>query len=246
MTNYTIEVKNLNRSFRLPHERRDSFKEKLFNFFRPSTCETIYAARDLTFSVPKGEFLGIIGDNGAGKSTLLKLLSGIIQPDSGEIKIQGRIAPFIELEVGFQQELTGRDNVFLYGALLGMTRNEMEERYDAIVRFAELERFMDQKVKNYSTGMKLRLGFAITSHADADLIFIDEVLAVGDASFQLKCYRLIDNFVSMGKTVLFVSHDTDQVKNVCSRALWIHRGRVNACGKSDEIVNRYNEETNNL
>ena len=178
-----LRVNNLHKSFRLPYENQNSIKGKLINFRRRG-YETQKVLKGVSFEVNKGDFFGIVGRNGSGKSTLLKLLAGIYTPNKGSVEVNGKLTPFIELGVGFNPELSGRDNVFLNGALLGFTRSEMEEKYDDIVAFAELERFMDQKLKNYSSGMQVRLAFSIAIRADADILVLDEVLAVGDEAFQ--------------------------------------------------------------
>jgi len=228
-----IELKNVTKTFQLPHERRNTLKDYVFNFWRPRTYETIKAADDISLSIYPGEFVGLIGPNGSGKSTLLKMIAGVLYPDSGEVIVRGpdgtghgRIAPFLELGVGFQYELSGRDNVFLYGAILGLTRRQVKERFAQIVAFAELERFMDQKVKNYSTGMQMRLAFAITVHVDADILLIDEALAVGDESFQKKCLERMAKLKSQGKTILLVSHNLERVRENCERIIEMRTGKI--------------------
>ena len=224
---FIIELKKVTKTFKLPHERRNSLKEHLFNFWRLRAYETIRAADDVSLSIQPGEFIGIIGPNGSGKSTLLKLIAGVLYPDTGEIAVRGRISPFLELGVGFQPELSGQDNVCLYAAILGLTKVQTRERYDQIVAFAELERFMDQKVKNYSTGMQMRLAFAITAHVDADILLVDEALAVGDESFQQKCLAKMNQLKLSGKTILFVSHDLERIKANCKKIIEMKAGRIN-------------------
>ncbi len=220
-----IELKNVTKTFKLPHERRNNLKDYLFNIFRPVTYETIKAADNISLAICPGEFVGLIGPNGSGKSTLLKLIAGVMYPDSGSIIVRGRISPFLELGVGFQPELSGKDNVYLYGAILGLTPKQARDRYQQIVAFAELERFVDQKVKNYSTGMQMRLAFAITAHVDADILLIDEALAVGDESFQRKCLAKMEQLKSQNKTILLVSHDLEQVRKGCQRIIELRSGK---------------------
>lgn len=241
MADIAIKVEHLTKKFKIPHERRDTLKEHFINIFRPMSYETLKAVDDISFEVEKGEFLGIIGPNGAGKSTLLKLIAGVLKPDARSVIVNGRISPFLELGVGFQPELSARDNVFLYGALLGLSRKEIKARYGAIVQFAELERFMDQKVKNYSTGMQLRLGFAITAHAEADILLVDEVLAVGDEKFQRKCLTKMGEFERQGKTVVFVSHNLDQIQSTCDWSIWLDGGRIISIDKSRDVAKLYLE-----
>ncbi len=230
-----IELVNVTKNFRLQPESR-SLKELVMKPFRHISNELVCVADDITLSVAEGDFLGVIGLNGAGKSTLLKLISGVFYPDRGTIHVTGSISPFIELGVGFQPELSGRDNVFLYGAILGLTRKQIKDRYDAIVSFAELEKFMHQKVRNYSTGMQMRLGFSITSHVDADIFLVDEALAVGDEFFQKKCLSYMDSLVQRKKTIIFVSHDLPTVEKRCNRLAVLERGRLVAVGAPSDVI----------
>ncbi len=225
-TENAIVVSNVRKSFRLPHEKNSSIKSIVLNPFKKRTFEKQEVLKGIDFTIKKGEFFGIVGRNGSGKSTLLKLLAGIYSPDSGAIQINGKLTPFIELGVGFNPELTGRENVFLNGALLGFSRKEMLEMYDEIVEFAELEKFMDQKLKNYSSGMQIRLAFSIAIRAETDILLIDEVLAVGDTAFQQKCYEYFTQFKSSGKTVVFVTHDMSAVEKFCDRVLIVDKGEM--------------------
>lgn len=234
-----LSVKDLHKDFKLPHDRRDSLKEKMLNFHKKSDYVKLHALRDINFEVKRGEFFGIVGRNGSGKSTLLKLIGGIYQPTKGSITIDGTLTPFIELGIGFNPELTGRENVFLNGAILGLTRKEMVAKYDEIVEFAELEKFMDQKLKNYSSGMQVRLAFSIAIQAHNDILLIDEVLAVGDANFQRKCFQVFRDIKNSGKTVIFVTHAMSMVQEFCDRALMIQDSRVVAIGEPREIAMRY-------
>lgn len=202
-----------------------------------------YALQDVSLEVHKGECLGIVGRNGSGKSTLLQLLAGTLQPSAGTLNVRGRVAALLELGSGFNPEFTGRENVFLNASILGLTRAQIEARYDDILRFAEIGAFIDEPVKIYSSGMAVRLAFAVVAHVDADVMIIDEALAVGDARFQLKCARAIDRFVEQGVTLLFVSHSMSMVKRLCSRAVLLEQGRVVYSGKPNDVVNLYSKLT---
>lgn len=203
--------------------------------------ETQHALKNISFEIKSGEFFGIVGRNGSGKSTLLKILAGIYQPTKGKVYTSGKLVPFIELGVGFNPELTGRDNVYLNGAILGFSTKEVEAMYDEIVSFAELERFMDQKLKNYSSGMQVRLAFSMAVRANADILLIDEVLAVGDADFQRKCYSYFKTLKRDGKTVIFVSHDMGAVREFCERALLINDSEIKYIGKTPTVADKYNQ-----
>jgi ABC-2 type transport system ATP-binding protein len=240
-----VKVDNVTKAFRLPHERANSVKSVILNVLHPRrSFERQQALANVDFDIKKGEFFGIVGRNGSGKSTLLKLLAGIYLPDTGSVTVHGQLTPFIELGVGFNPELTGRENVFLNGALLGFNRKEMLELYDDIVEFAELERFMDQKLKNYSSGMQVRLAFSIAIRADSDILLIDEVLAVGDASFQKKCYDYFKELKRRKKTVVFVSHDATVLEEYCDRGILINGGKLLKRGPIQRVVRDYNELLN--
>lgn len=235
-----IKVENISKTFRLPHEKTTSLKGMAVNFYKHDrSFELQKALEGISLEVKKGEFFGIVGRNGSGKSTLLKLLAGIYQTDKGKIEINGTLTPFIELGVGFNPELTGRENVFLNGALLGFNRKEMQKMYKDIVEFAEIERFMDQKLKNYSSGMQVRLAFSIAIRAETDILLIDEVLAVGDALFQQKCYDYFDKIKNSNKTVIFISHDMAAIQSFCDRAMLINEGTMIAEGKPVEVTQKY-------
>lgn len=234
-----ISVKDLYKSFKLPTERAWGLKQAIFNRLKGvKGYRKQEVLRGLTFDVKRGEFLGIVGRNGSGKSTLLKVLSEIYVPDKGSIKVNGTLVPFIELGVGFNPELTGRENVYLNGALLGFSNREMDEMFDDIVKFAELEDFMDQKLKNYSSGMQVRLAFSIAIRARGDILILDEVLAVGDAAFQEKCN---DYFKSLhgNQTVILVTHDMGNVERFCDRAILIEDGRIKCEGKPSKVTKEY-------
>lgn len=235
-----ISVKNVSKSFVLPNEQSSGIKQLLVNRLKGKKgYEIQHALKDISFDIKEGEFFGIVGRNGSGKSTLLKLLAGIYVPDSGNIQVGGSLTPFIELGVGFNPELTGRENVFLNGALLGFSTKEMQSMYDDIVTFAELEKFMDQKLKNYSSGMQVRLAFSIAIRAESDILILDEVLAVGDAAFQQKSFNFFEKIKASNKTVILVTHDMSAVSRFCSRAVLIENGSLKLIGSPDEIANQY-------
>jgi ABC-type polysaccharide/polyol phosphate transport system ATPase subunit len=234
-----IEVENVSKTFRLPHERRTTLKEHFLHPFRHNGFEEQRALQDVTFRVEEGEFFGVIGPNGSGKSTLLKIIAGIYRQDSGRVQVTGLLSPFIELGVGFNPELTARDNIRINGTLLGLTRRELQARYDAIVAFSELERFVDQKLKNFSSGMQVRLAYAIAIQVDFDVLLLDEVLAVGDAAFQEKCFATFDRFRDLGRTIVLVTHDLGVIEHFADRVALLINGQVRALGSSDEVTERY-------
>ena len=234
-----ISVKNLKKSFKLPTEKSFGLKQAIFNRLRGvKGYKEHKVLKGLTFDIEKGEFIGIVGRNGSGKSTLLKILAGIYYPEAGEVMINGSLVPFIELGVGFNPELTGRENVYMNGALLGFSNAEMDKMYDDIWKFAELEEFQDQKLKNYSSGMQVRLAFSIAIRAKGDILLLDEVLAVGDAAFQQKCN---DFFASLhGKqTVILVTHSMENVRKFCDRCILINNGKIEDEGDPEKIADEY-------
>lgn len=240
-----VSVKDLSKSFKLPHNKQNSIKSALINLVKGGdrSFETQKVLKDISFDIKKGDFFGIVGRNGSGKSTLLKLLSGIYNPDKGSIKIEGSVVPFIELGVGFNPELTGKENVFLNGALLGFSHGDMVKMYDDIVEFAELGRFMDQKLKNYSSGMQVRLAFSIAIKAQGDILILDEVLAVGDEAFQRKCSDFFESIKKdKSKTVILVTHSMDSVRQYCNKAMMIRDGEVVAIGSPEDVANEYSLE----
>ena len=238
-----ISVKGVSKSFKLPHEKQSSIKSIFVNAFNGKrTYEKQKVLKDISFDIKKGEFFGIVGRNGSGKSTLLKLLAGIYVPEKGLVQVNGSLTPFIELGVGFNPELTGRENVFLNGALLGFSKAEMEAMYNDIVEFAELEKFMDQKLKNYSSGMQVRLAFSIAIKAQGDILLLDEVLAVGDEAFQQKCFNYFNELKTNKKTVVIVTHDMSAVERFCTRAMVIEKGRIKLIGRPIEVANEYRRE----
>jgi ABC-2 type transport system ATP-binding protein len=239
-----ISLDGVSKDFVLPHKKANSVKSIFTGFYQKNVLndnEIQHALKDINFEIKKGEFFGIVGRNGSGKSTLLKILAGIYQPTKGRVSTHGKLVPFIELGVGFNPELTGRENVYLNGAMLGFSEDEISAMYDEIVEFAELERFMDQKLKNYSSGMQVRLAFSMATRADADILLIDEVLAVGDADFQRKCYDYFKSLKKNKKTVVFVSHDMDAIREFCDRALLIEKSEIIAEGKSRDVAKRYSQ-----
>lgn len=237
-----IEIKEVYKTFRLPHEQHSGVKQLVLSVFNSNRgYEEQRVLNDISFDIKKGEFFGIVGRNGSGKSTLLKLLAGIYVPDKGLIKVNGSLTPFIELGVGFNPELTGRENVFLNGALLGFSRAEMESMYDEIVSFSELERFMDQKLKNYSSGMQVRLAFSIAIRANSDILILDEVLAVGDEAFQKKCTEYFMKIKNQNQTVVLVTHDMTNVERFCDRVLVLNDSKVVGVFDTQEGKRIYNQ-----
>lgn len=238
-----IKIKGVYKDFKLPHEKINSLKNVFTNSLsyirKRRTFETQHALKDIDLDIKKGEFFGIVGRNGSGKSTLLKILAGIYQPTKGKASVNGKLVPFIELGVGFNPELTGRENVYLNGALLGFSQKEVEEKYEEIVNFAELEEFMDQKLKNYSSGMQVRLAFSMAVRAKADILLIDEVLAVGDVDFQRKCFDYFKKLKLENTTVVFVSHDMDAVGEYCDRAMLIEKNQVIMTGNTNKVAEEY-------
>lgn len=240
-----IKVDGVYKDFKLPHEKAGSVKNVFTNMLHTISASRTYteqhALRDINFEIKKGEFFGIVGRNGSGKSTLLKIIAGIYQPTKGNVTVKGKLVPFIELGVGFNAELTGRENVYLNGALLGFSKKEIDAMYESIVDFAELEKFMDQKLKNYSSGMQVRLAFSMAIRAEADILLIDEVLAVGDADFQRKCFDYFKKLKKAKKTVVFVSHDMDAIREYCDKAVLINENHIVATGSADSIAQAYNK-----
>lgn len=236
-----IIVSDLYKEFVLPQNKHTSLKQAFVNMWRSNPKNKQKALSGINFEVKKGEFFGIIGRNGSGKSTLLKILAGVYTPTRGGVAINGKLTPFIELGVGFNPQLSGRDNVFLNGALLGFNRKEMRAMYDEIVEFAELEEFMDQKLKNYSSGMQVRLAFSIAIRAKSDILLIDEVLAVGDTNFQKKCFEVFEDLKREGRTIVFVTHSMSSVRDFCDRVAVISKGKLVFNGGIEEGIDIYNK-----
>ena len=236
-----ILLEGVSKRFTIQHERPRSFQELLVNFLhrKNGTTEEFWALRDVSFAVEAGETFGIIGPNGSGKSTILKLVTRILEPTTGRISVDGKVAALIELGAGFHPDLTGRENIYLLGAIMGFSAKQMRQRFDRIVQFAEVEQFIDTAIKHYSSGMATRLGFAVAINLDADTLLIDEVLAVGDLQFQEKCLDTIEEFQRQGKTLLMVSHDLGLISRFCHRALLLQHGRIESCGPTREVVEHY-------
>ena len=237
----SIEVTSLSKNFRLYHERNQNLKSSILRG-RRSRFEEFWALDEVSFAVENGKTFGVIGSNGSGKSTLLKCIAGILQPDKGSVKVRGRVSALLELGAGFHPELSGRENVFLNGSILGLRRKELERRFDEIVDFAGVGKFIDTPVKNYSSGMFVRLGFSVAVNVDPDVFLVDEVLSVGDVSFQKRSAEKIDEFRRAGKTILFVSHGLGQVVELCDEVLWLEKGSVRALGDAASLVREYSGE----
>ena len=237
---FVIELKAVSLKFKLQREKTPSLKEFIIKFLtRKVSYVDFYALKDINLKVKRGESVGIIGRNGAGKTTLLRVIAGIYKPTSGKVTVKGRIMPIIELGAGFDMELTGRENIFLNGLLLGMTRKEIEKKYDEIVEFSGLGEFINSPMRTYSSGMKLRLGFSIATAIDPDIILIDEVFAVGDKEFREKCVRRMREMMKKGATLLFVSHDMDAIKENCERVIWLEEGRIKEEGMVKDTLEGY-------
>lgn len=241
MTAPAIVVEGLSKSFLLPHEQRTTMKEWFLHPFRRRTYDRNQALADVSFTVAQGEFFGIIGPNGSGKSTLLKILAGIYTGDTGRVEVRGKLSPFIELGVGFNDELSGADNVRINGTLLGLTLREIDAKFDTIVAFAGLERFIDQKLKNYSSGMRVRLAYAIAIQVEFSILLLDEVLAVGDQDFQNRCFETLAEIRAEGKTIVFVSHDLGAVREHCDRVMLLVDGCIDEMGDPDSVLLRYEQ-----
>ena len=236
-----IEVAGVSKTFRIPHEQRTYFKEYFLHPFRRTTYERNDALKDVTFSTEAGEFFGIFGPNGSGKSTLLRILAGIYVPDTGHVRVNGLLSPFIELGVGFNLELNARDNIRINSTLAGLSKRQLDEKFDEILAFSELERFVDQKLKNYSSGMLMRLAYSIAIQVPFDVLLLDEVLAVGDESFQEKCFATFERFKDEGKTVVLVTHQLDLLRRFCDRVLLLEQGVVDKIGFPEEVIEVYRE-----
>ena len=235
-----IIVNNISKKFRIPHEKKTTVFQNIVGLIkRQFSYEEFWALKDVSFEVNKGEALGIIGRNGSGKSTLLKILARVLYPDSGSVAMNGKVASFLELGVGFQPELTAKENVYIYGSILGLSRKQVDRVYDEIFDFAELKKFENMKLKNFSSGMYLRLAFATAIHATPDTLLIDEVFAVGDEAFQKKCRGKMHQFEAEGKTIVFVSHALNTVKELCQRSMLLNEGQIIAMGDTEKVINDY-------
>ena len=234
-----IAIENVSKVFRLPHQKKTTLRQRFVSIFSRSTYEDFYALRGINLHIKEGEFVGIIGKNGSGKSTLLKLVAKVLKPTSGTVSVSESVAPFLELGVGFQGDLTVKDNIFLYSALLGMSRKEVADKYDWVIDFSGLERFVDAKLKNLSSGMQVRLGFSITVSVKSPILLVDEVLTVGDIDFQQKCYNAFANFKKNGRTILFVSHDLVAVEQFCDKVVLLEQGCIRNIGNSAGVLGEY-------
>lgn len=235
-----IEVNNVSMKFNLASEKLDSFKEFVIKTIKHQvTYDEFWALTDVSFNVEKGDSLGLIGLNGSGKSTMLKVIAGVLKPTKGNVIVKGSVAPLIELGAGFDADLTARENVYLNGAILGHSRQEMEKHYDDIVSFSELNDFMNVPVKNFSSGMVSRLAFAIATIGTPDILIVDEALSVGDFRFQEKCEKRIQNMKNSGTTILFVSHSIEQVEKLCNKIVWLEHGRIKRSGDVKEVCKEY-------
>jgi ABC-type polysaccharide/polyol phosphate transport system ATPase subunit len=242
MSTHAIELKDVSLCYRLAKQRLGSFKEYMLHWVRGAlSYEDLWALRDVSFSLERGESLGIVGRNGAGKSSLLRVVSGVLRPTRGSVSVNGRIAPLLELGVGFDSELTGRENIFLSALLLGHSRREIRERLDAIIDFSGIADFIDTPVRNYSSGMLARLSFSILTAWTPDILLLDEFLGVGDAGFVQKCHERMERFLSSGTTMLFISHSAEEVRERCRRAIWLEAGRIVAAGPVNAVLDRYVE-----
>ena len=236
-----VQFDHVSKRFNLRRDRPRSFQEMLVNLFRrtPAAPEEFWALRDVSFSVERGQVVGFIGANGAGKSSLLKLVNGILPPTEGRVSVNGRVSGLLELGAGFHPDLTGRENIYLNGSILGLGRRELDRLFPSIVAFSELDQFIDAPVKHYSSGMYMRLGFAVAIHSQPDILLVDEVLAVGDAPFQAKCMNRILDMKKQGVTILFVTHDMEAVRKLCDQALWLDESRVRVAGRPDRVIAAY-------
>jgi len=233
-----IKVENVSKTFKIPHEKINSVRGVFVNALKKKNYEEFKALDNVSFEVKKGEFFGIIGRNGSGKSTLLKVLAGIYGADKGKVRVDGLISPFLELGIGFNPELSGRDNIYLNATVLGLTKKQIDKKFNDIVAFSEMERFIDQKLKNYSSGMQVRLAFAVSIYANRDILLMDEVLAVGDGIFQKKCYQYFKE-IKGKKTIVFVSHDIESMKKFCARILVLDKGKIFTLESTENALLKY-------
>jgi ABC-2 type transport system ATP-binding protein/lipopolysaccharide transport system ATP-binding protein len=239
-TEPVVKIENTCLRYYVPRERIRSFKEYAIRKVQGKIVnEEFWALRDISFTVNKGEVFGIIGENGAGKSTLLKMVARVLRPTSGRVWVSGNVAPLLSVGAGFHQELTGRENVFLNGTLLGFTQKQMKEKFGAIVEFAGLESFIDAPIRTYSSGMVARLGFAVATDSKPDILIVDEVLAVGDEAFQAKCFERIETYQAQGMTTLLVTHNSERIRKMCHRVAWLEKGTLKMLGAVDDVVNDY-------
>ena len=240
MNSYKIQLKDVSVEYRIPTEKIGTFKEYMICLVQGKIKHrSFFALKNINMEISKGEVFGVIGHNGAGKSTLLKLVARVLPPSSGRIEVQGKVSPLLELGAGFHPELSGRENIFLNGALLGFSRKEIEEKFDNIVEFSGLSGFIDAPMRTYSSGMWARLGFAVATDTRPEILLVDEILAVGDEAFQRKCYERLDNFRDQGTTTLLVAHNMDTIKSMCHRVAWLDHGDLKFIGDPDSAIERY-------
>lgn len=240
MSDAIIKVENVSMKFNLMEEKVDSLKEFVVKLFKGKLFYNEFIAlNNISFEIKKGDIFGLVGFNGAGKSTMLKIIAGVLKPSSGKVTVNGTMAPLIEVGAGFDPELTAKENIFLNGAMLGYTREFLEEHFDSIIDFAELRKFINVPVKNFSSGMYARLGFAIATEVKPDILIVDEVLSVGDYQFQQKCNERIQKMIKLGTTVILVSHDINMIKNLCSRVIWLDHGKMKRIGNTQDVCNEY-------
>lgn len=235
--NIVISFSNVSKKFR--RGQKLLLKEALLDIFMPGRQEDFWALKDINFDIKKGETIGIIGNNGSGKSTILKLIAGVMFPTKGKVTVNGRISPLIELGAGFHPELTGRENIYLNGTILGLTKQQIDERFKEIVDFSELRDFIDTPVKHYSSGMYMRLGFSVAVHTDPEILLIDEIFAVGDSEFQKKCFKKMEEFKKTKVTIVFVTHDMNIVQDFCEKAIFIEKGSIKNIDSAKQIVKIY-------
>lgn len=236
----SIEINDVSMKFNLGQEKIDNLKEYVIKFVKGKLLyKEFWALKDINVSINKGEVFGIVGLNGSGKSTLLKIIAGVMKPTKGHINVNGSMAPLIELGAGFDPNLTGRENIFLNGAILGFSKAYMKEKYDEIVEFSELDQFIDVPIKNYSSGMRSRLGFSIAVFMEPEILIVDEVLSVGDYKFQEKSFKKMQEIINKGITVIFVSHSINQVKKICGRVMWLEKGKIRAIGDTENICEKF-------
>ncbi|MGA2159072.1 MAG: ABC transporter ATP-binding protein [Dehalococcoidia bacterium] len=236
----SVRVANISKRFRIPHQKKTTLFQNIIGLVkRQMDYEEFWVLKDINLEIKQGETLGIIGRNGSGKSTLLKILARVLYPDSGTIDINGKVASFLELGVGFQPELSAAENVYIYASIMGMSRKQTARIYESIFDFAELKRFENMKLKNFSSGMYLRLAFSTAVQAEIDILLIDEVLAVGDEAFQAKCMAKIDDFKEQGKTIILVSHDLNWIKSLCTRTMLLESSRIIAIGETEKVIEQY-------
>lgn len=242
-----IEIENLTKKFKIPHEKRTTLFENILGIFqKPVVYEDFYALKNINLKIRKGEFIGIAGPNGSGKTVLLKIISKILVPTTGQVKVRGKIAPFFELGVGFQDNLTAMENVYLYGAIMGIDRKEMNSKFDEIIEFSGLRRFVDMRLKDFSDGMRLRLAFSTGIQTNSDIYLMDEVMYVGDHEFFEKCLGVFKRFKKEGKTLIMVSHDLDTMKIFCEKTLFLRDGEIAAFGRTKRIADLYLKYMENI